>query len=529
MFTLIMMMNAMGDELPQVHNQIMDTIVHSSADNSYTPMQAQACLDMEQQLTNSKSLGSRNLVLATTTKQLFSHMNRTCSVCRKSGHLKCCVNPKCSPRRQIGHTWAECFSEGGGRAGQHEAVLKEKAEKACMGISNAPRLSAIATGKSGTIHFNTKGCAYFMELDTQTIFPLHNKTTNVSSTASQEFAGLASDILSPEIANLFAVNDVYKYNALFLDISTLHASINWHLHSNPVDITAITYKAFNQCAPTTINPAIIPFFLDTGASVHISNCQLDFFHLHPVAPCAVHGVGGSTIQAIGVRSICLIIAKGIHPMLENVLFIPNTTIQLISISTLTTSHKCVVHFTNSSCWVTSVNRTHILSGTLTAHHLYAISGGQLTATHTFTITCRPTLETWHCHLRHMNYRTVMECTHHNSMHVPSSPHPSLYNHCILGKQTQSIVPNVREGVQVDRKLGIVHVDLMEHPEHVSASGNHYMMNIIDNFSSYCWSVPLSAKSEAFLALKAWELACEAETGLHVGILHIFQQWQTQMQ
>lgn len=39
-FTLILMMNAMGDELPQVCDQIADAIVCSSADDPYTPMQA---------------------------------------------------------------------------------------------------------------------------------------------------------------------------------------------------------------------------------------------------------------------------------------------------------------------------------------------------------------------------------------------------------------------------------------------------------------------------------------------------------
>ena len=99
-----------------------------------------------------------------------------------------------------------------------------------------------------------------------------------------------------------------------------------------------------------------------------------------------------------------------------------------------TSHKCIVHFANSSCWVTSVNGTRILSGTLTACRLYAISGGQLTAAHAFAITRGPTLETWHRRLGHVNYRAVIECTRRNGMHVPSSPHPSLCDHCILGKQ-----------------------------------------------------------------------------------------------
>jgi transposase InsO family protein len=43
------------------------------------------------------------------------------------------------------------------------------------------------------------------------------------------------------------------------------------------------------------------------------------------------------------------------------------------------------------------------------------------------------------------------------------------------------------------------------------------MDIIDDFSSYAWSIPLAAKSDAFTALQAWERARELETGLKVGI------------
>ena len=68
-----------------------------------------------------------------------------------------------------------------------------------------------------------------------------------------------------------------------------------------------------------------------------------------------------------------------------------------------------------------------------------------------------------------------------------------------------------------RKLGIVHVDLLEHPEHVSSLGNKYVLNIIDDFLSYTWSLPLTTKSDAYNALMDWEHAQELETPLYVGI------------
>lgn len=43
------------------------------------------------------------------------------------------------------------------------------------------------------------------------------------------------------------------------------------------------------------------------------------------------------------------------------------------------------------------------------------------------------------------------------------------------------------------------------------------MDIIDDHSSYAWSIPLAAKSDAFPALRAWTLAREVETSTKVGM------------
>jgi hypothetical protein len=75
------------------------------------------------------------------------------------------------------------------------------------------------------------------------------------------------------------------------------------------------------------------------------------------------------------------------------------------------------------------------------------------------------------------------------------------------------------GNQGIRRLGIIHVDLLEHPEHVSSLENKYVLNIIDDFSSYCWSLPLTPKSDTYKALLDWEHTRELETSLPVSIYH----------
>ena len=87
-FSLIMMMNAMGNELPHVRDQIADAIVHSTPSNPYMPTMVHVRLEMEQQLVNSKSLSSNHLALAASAKSAPS---------RRSS--KVCTNPKCPPEQ----------------------------------------------------------------------------------------------------------------------------------------------------------------------------------------------------------------------------------------------------------------------------------------------------------------------------------------------------------------------------------------------------------------------------------------------
>lgn len=163
-----------------------------------------------------------------------------------------------------------------------------------------------------------------------------------------------------------------------------------------------------------MDPSLVPFFLDSGASIHISNTESDFYSLHPVPPRAVNGVGGSSIQAIGIGSIHLIIAKGIHLTLENVLFIPAATIHLISVSAICAAHRCIASFDATLCWVQARSGTQMLTGTLTSCRLYALSGGQLSADHAYLVQRQPTLQSWHRCLGHAHYRAVYDlaCSGH---------------------------------------------------------------------------------------------------------------------
>jgi len=73
------------------------------------------------------------------------------------------------------------------------------------------------------------------------------------------------------------------------------------------------------------------------------------------------------------------------------------------------------------------------------------------------------------------------------------------------------VPKVRKGIRAGKPLKHIFVDLCGPMSIPSCSGHLYSMNIIDDYSSFVWSLPLHSKGDAALVLKHWLLTIETQT------------------
>ena len=222
--------------------------------------------------------------------------------------------------------------------------------------------------------------------------------------------------------------------------------------------------------------------------------------------------------------IRLQIARGAMIILCDVLYIPNATVHLISVSALTRDSNAVTHFDNSSCWITNKSTgARIAQGPLHSNkRLYFLTLHAAFAEHTFAVHSVPNIITWHNCLGHANYQALQDMARKGT--ITGTPAQSSFKHpkcesCILGKQTQTPVPKKcteGEGHRVKWKLEKVWVDLSGPHNVKSHSGNSYVMNIVDDYTSHPWSIPLKNKGDAYPELKAWELQWERETGSQVG-------------
>jgi hypothetical protein len=322
-----------------------------------------------------------------------------------------------------------------------------------------------------------------------------------------------------------ATIDEVKYEGWLVIEEESVTSVNCNKHHTTAVDNAFTVKSLNQSSHSQTSLMDFPFIVDTDATVHISpNCS-DFLHLYPIQPHSVKGIGGSSITAIGVSNIKLREARGASITLCNVLYILNVTVHLISVGSLAEDSNAIAYFDSSSCWITNKSTGILIAKgpQLSTKKLYVLTLHSATANRAFTVYGLPNLKTWHCHLNHANYQSLWDMAKKGTLTgAPTSSvlRPPKCDACILGKQMRTLVPKKckeGEGHRAMRKLEKVWVDLSGPHAVRSRTGNEYVMDIVDDCTSFPWSIPLKTKDNTFPELKAWELAQESKTGLKVEI------------
>ncbi|KAI9064567.1 hypothetical protein FKP32DRAFT_1527134, partial [Trametes sanguinea] len=112
-------------------------------------------------------------------------------------------------------------------------------------------------------------------------------------------------------------------------------------------------------------------------------------------------------------------------------------------------------------------------------------------------------------LGHANIRatfTVASRVSQSGTAVDLASVPPKCESCILGKQTRSSVPKVREGLRSTERGATFFIDAAGPQCTRSASGNYYTLDIVDDYSSYGWTFPLSSKAQCAPTLRDFIVA-----------------------
>jgi hypothetical protein len=291
-------------------------------------------------------------------------------------------------------------------------------------------------------------------------------------------------------------DDLFEFVAYQCVNEMSHISVDWSKHSTPVDLSLVPTEPITYTTSRTAMAHLpaSPFILNSGANCHVSPECSDFKSLHPIPPINVKGFGSSTTKAVGMGSIEICVASGTKISLSNVLFIPSSTICLMSVSALNRSGNYTSHFDSDTCWVMNCSSATILCGAISGTwNFYMVNLQSACIAHSPTVptalytNCKPDIKTWHHCLGHINIRSIVDMAHGGAvegMAVDLLCLPPKCTHCVLGKQTQSLVPKVWEGLKASHPLERVYMDLCGPMPSSSHSRHLYSMNVIDDFLSY---------------------------------------------
>ena len=98
-------------------------------------------------------------------------------------------------------------------------------------------------------------------------------------TASAEFAGIASNTI-PEDDSFAASIETIEYKGWLVFEEEPQTTIDWNTHTKPSDVAALSeISPIQQTNCTPISLEDHPFYVNTGATVHISPEKSDFLTL----------------------------------------------------------------------------------------------------------------------------------------------------------------------------------------------------------------------------------------------------------
>ena len=130
-------------------------------------------------------------------------------------------------------------------------------------------------------------------------------------------------------------------------------SLDWGHYTKVADPSdANTSHVASPSTPfTPLHLSELPFILDTGATCHISPERSDFQNLRTIQPHLIKGLGGTCIYAMGMGTVKLTMEDRHHLTLHNALFIPFSSVHLISVLTLNRNSGTISCFDKKICWI----------------------------------------------------------------------------------------------------------------------------------------------------------------------------------
>ena len=269
-------------------------------------------------------------------------------------------------------------------------------------------------------------------------------------------------------------------------------------------------------APAQVDDCVeAVWYLDSGASSSLTGDSSLFKSLRYKANCPSVRFGDGVIQqAVGIGTIELCNEWLEAPItIDNVLYIPNCPVNLLSVNATARSQGCTISFDASQCIASRGTTTFwkVLATTTGVYHFEsvhcnapepALTADIVTPAKVVPVSARhDTAQLWHRRFGHPGQPAMHELSQAGIVTGgPTFSRAAIQkfaqvpcNACCLGKAIRKPYPNRTRDPHAP--LELIHIDIMG-PFSAGLRGEIYLLVIVDDFSGWSAVIPMRLKSDA---------------------------------
>ena len=238
------------------------------------------------------------------------------------------------------------------------------------------------------------------------------------------------------------------------------------------------------------------WILDTGATDHICNSLSFFIAYKRINPVCVNLPNGQHVFAYYSGTVHF--SPDLY--LYNVLFVPQFSINLISVHKLAHTLECKLIFSSRFCHIQDLHVSMTIGLAEVVGGLYQLKSPTSASCNTFTVNSTPTphLDVWHFRLGHVSDAHLRHL-HTVFPYISIPRNNSVCDICHFSKQKR--LPFPVSTSKSNKAFELIHCDIWGPIATPSIHGHKYFLTIVDDFTRFTWIFLLKLKSDAQTALK----------------------------
>lgn len=274
------------------------------------------------------------------------------------------------------------------------------------------------------------------------------------------------------------------------------------------------------------------WYLDSGASEHMSNNKALFDYLEKIKPVVIQTAKSGVnmiAQYKGRVTACAVVGGSeIEIRIEDVLYIPELSLNLLSLRRLENSGKKVIFFggrvtVEADNEVVATGRQH---GRLYGMDFECVKvrNGSVSSSALVTGRVNKHLELWHQRFGHLGNENLLKLVNKRMvegmkiMDAGEKNEKLLCEPCITAKQTREPFKPRSDSKRASRPLEIVHSDVCGKITPVSWDGNEYFVSFTDDYTHVSVVYLMKTKDQVLDCLKEYEAMASAHFGSKISRL-----------